>query len=77
MREKDFELLAEYLADCVKSNKTVKNEVIKLRQKFLVMQYCLPVEKSLPLTAKVLSSILPGDSYLNKFADNLRAFANR
>jgi glycine/serine hydroxymethyltransferase len=77
MREKDFELLAEYLADCVKSNKTVKNEVTKLRQKFLVMQYCLPVDKSLPLAAKVLSSILPGDSYLNKFADNLRACANR
>jgi len=77
MREKDFELLAEYLADCVKSNKNVKNEVTKLRQKFLVMQYCLPVEKSLPLAAKVLSSILPGDSYLNKFADNLRACANR
>ena len=77
MKEKDFELLAEYLADCLKSNKPVKNEVTKLRQKFLVMQYCLPVEKSLPLAAKVLSSILPGDSYLNKFADNLRSCASR
>jgi glycine/serine hydroxymethyltransferase len=77
MKEKDFELLAEYLADCLKSNKPVKNEVTKLRKKFLVMHYCLPVEKSLPLAAKVLSSILPGDSYLNQFADNLRSCASR
>jgi len=77
MKEKDFELLAEYLADCVKSNKNVKNEVEKLRQKFLAMQYCLPMDKSLPLAAKVLASILPGDSYLSKFADNLRSFVSK
>jgi len=77
MKEKDFELLADYLADCVKSNKNVKSEVAKLRNKFLTMQYCLPVEKSLPLAAKVLSSILPGDAYLNKFADNLRSCSSK
>jgi glycine/serine hydroxymethyltransferase len=77
MKEKDFEQLAEYMADCIKSNKNVKDEIRKLRQKYLTMQYCLPVDKSLPLAAKVLSSILPGDSYLNKFADNLRSAANR
>lgn len=77
MKEKDFELLAEYLADCVKSNKNVKNEVTKLRHNFLEMKYCLPVDKSLPLAAKTLSSLLPGDAYLNEFADNLRSCSSR
>jgi glycine/serine hydroxymethyltransferase len=77
MKEKDFAQLAEYLADCVKLNKPVRNEVRKLREKFLVMHYCLPPEQCIPLAAKVLTSILPGDSYLNKFADNLRAIANK
>jgi glycine/serine hydroxymethyltransferase len=75
MKEKDFEELAGYLSDCIKSNKTVKAEVKKLRERFLEMHYCLPAEKSIPLAARVLSSIFPGDSYLNKFADNLRALS--
>jgi glycine/serine hydroxymethyltransferase len=75
MKENDFDQLAEYLAACVKTNKNVREEVRKLRQKFLTMQYCLPAEEALPLAARVLSSILPGDSYLNKFADNLRESA--
>ena len=77
MKEADFEQLAEYLADCVKSNKPVKSEVKALRQKFLSMQFCLPVDQTIPLAAKVVSSILPSDSYLNRFADNLMALASR
>jgi len=75
MKEADFEQLAEYLSECVISNKPVKNEVKKLRQGFLTMQYCLPAEQSLSLAAKVLSSILPGDSHLAKFADNLKSYS--
>jgi glycine/serine hydroxymethyltransferase len=75
MREKDFEQLAGYFADCVKSNKPVKAEVIKFRQKFLNMQYCLPADKSVDLAAKVLASVLPGDAYVGKFADNLKKLA--
>jgi glycine/serine hydroxymethyltransferase len=71
MKEADFSQLAEYLADCVKLNKPVKNEVRKLREKFITMGYCLPPEKCIPLATKVLTSILPGGSYLNKFVDNL------
>jgi glycine/serine hydroxymethyltransferase len=77
MKEADFQQLAAFLADCVKSNKNVKNEVKKLREKFLVMQYCLPLDKSISLAAHVLSSILPGDPYLNKFADNLKSYSNK
>jgi glycine/serine hydroxymethyltransferase len=77
MKEADFEKLADFIADCIKSNKTVKSDVSKLRSRFLDMQYCLPPEKSLALAAKVLSSILPGDGYLSKFADNLKALATK
>jgi glycine/serine hydroxymethyltransferase len=75
MKEADFEQLAEYLSECVKSNRPVKDEVKKLRQGFLTMQYCLPAEQSLSLAAKVLSSILPADPYIAKFADTLKSFS--
>ena len=77
MKEPDFEKLADYVADCVKSAKNVKNEVKNLRSRFLTMQYCLPVDKSLSAAAQILSTILPGDSYLSTFADNLRAFSKK
>ncbi|MGA2367577.1 MAG: hypothetical protein ABSF74_03255 [Dehalococcoidia bacterium] len=77
MKEADFRQLAVFLADCVKSNKNVKNEVKKFREKFLVMHYCLPLDKSISLAAYVLSSILPGDPYLNKFADNLKSYSKK
>lgn len=74
MKEQDFEQLAGYMTDCIKSNKKVKDEINKLRQKFLIMDYCLPPDKTIPLAARLLSSILPGNDYLDKFSDNLRAF---
>jgi len=73
MKEADFAPLAGYIADCVKSNKPVKAEVKKFREKFLSMQYCLPPEKVFPLATAVLASILPGDWYTGKFAENLAA----
>jgi glycine/serine hydroxymethyltransferase len=75
MKEADFEKLAELVADCIISNKPVKDNVKKLRANFLEMHYCLPPEKSIGLAARVLSSILPGDPYLNKFADNLKSLS--
>jgi len=75
MQESDFEQLAEYITDIIKSNKQAKHEIRKLREKFLTMHYCLPPEKSISLAAKVLASILPGGAYLTKFADNLRSYA--
>jgi len=71
MKETDFEQLASYIADCIKDNVQVKAEVKKFREKFLAMQFCLPPEKTVPLAAKVLSSISPGSSYLKLFAENL------
>jgi hypothetical protein len=77
MKESDFQQLAVFLADCIKANKNVRNEVKKFREKFLVMHYCLPLDKSISLAAHVLSSILPGDPYLNKFADNLKSYSQK
>ena len=77
MKEADFEKLAELVADCIISNKPVKDNVKKLRGNFLAMHYCLPPEKSIGLAARVLSSILPGDAYLNKFADNLKSLSGK
>jgi hypothetical protein len=62
------------VSGCVKSNRPVKDEVKKLRQGFLTMQYCLPAEQSLSLAARVLSSILPADPYISKFTENLKSF---
>jgi glycine/serine hydroxymethyltransferase len=73
MKEADFEQLAQYLSECVISNTPVKDKVTDLRRRFLTMQYCLPEKQSLSLAARVLSSILPADGYLNKFADNLKS----
>ncbi len=75
MKEADFEQLAEYLSECVISNKAVKDKVKQLRQRFLMMHYCLPEKESLSLAASVLASILPADGYLNKFADNLKSLS--
>ncbi len=77
VKEADFQQLAAFMADCIKSNKNIKNEVKKFREKFLVMQYCLALDKSISLAARVLSSILPGDPYLNKFADNLKSYSKK
>ncbi len=74
MKEKDFEELAELIADCVRKNINVKVKVIEFRRKFLKMQYCLNPEKAIPLAVKVLSSIFPESSYLKKFSENLLLF---
>jgi glycine/serine hydroxymethyltransferase len=71
MKEKDFVQLAEYVADCLKLNKNVRDEVKQFRSKFLSMEYCLPPEKTLSHAAKMLASLLPGNQYLQRFADNL------
>lgn len=77
MKEADFEQLAEYFADCIKSNKPVKQEVANFRQKFLDMQYCLPVDKALEMAAGVMASILPGNSYTGQFADILAKLSRK
>ncbi|MCX5801621.1 MAG: hypothetical protein NTX17_09575 [Candidatus Eisenbacteria bacterium] len=75
MRETDFEVLAGLVADVVIRNKDVGRVVEKERSKFLEMQYCLPVEETVPLAARVLASLLRESDYARAFADNLAGAA--
>ena len=56
MKEKDFEELAGYMAECIQKKRKVVEQVKVFRQRFQTMQYCLPVEKAAPLAARVLAS---------------------
>ena len=56
MKEKDFEELAGYMAECIQKKRKVAEQVKVFRQRFQTMQYCLPIEKAAPLAAKVLAS---------------------
>jgi glycine/serine hydroxymethyltransferase len=75
MKESDFEVLAELVADCIINNKKVKEKVKDLRQRFLEMHYCLPFDQAAPFAAKILGSIFPKKEFFAEFADNLQEIA--
>jgi len=54
MKEVDFEMLADFIADVIIRNKDVKGEVAKKRSDFLEMKYCLPKEEAVPLGSNLL-----------------------
>ena len=57
MKEKDFDVLAGYIADAVIRNKPVKDEIRKYREGFLEMLYCLPVKDALPVAVRIFASV--------------------
>jgi len=57
MKEKDFDVLAGYIADVIIRSKPVKDEVREFREGFLEMLYCLPAKDALPAAVKVLASV--------------------
>jgi hypothetical protein len=71
MKEKDFDVLAGYLAEVVIGNQNVKEEVKSFRRNFLDMKYCLPAEKAIPLAARIWASIFPGRDFNGRFIDSL------
>lgn len=71
MVEKDFDVVAGYLADVVVRNKNVKEEVAKYRRGFLDMKYCLPAEEAAPLAARILKSVFPRPGLVDRLAENL------
>ena len=75
MKERDFELLANYIGDVIAYGGNVKQEIINLRSRFLVMQYCMPSEKAAPLAAQILASAMPNADYAKKFAHSLMELA--
>ncbi len=69
--ERDFEMLAGFIAAVVVKNKDVGEHVARERRRFTDMQYCLPPEEALPIAAQLLASILPSSDYAKSFADGL------
>ena len=57
MKEKDFDVLAGYIADVIIRSKPVKEEVREFREGFLEMLYCLPAKDALPAAVKVFASV--------------------
>jgi glycine/serine hydroxymethyltransferase len=56
MKEKDFEELAGYMAECIQKKRKVGDQIKLFRQRFQTMEYCIPADKAAPLAAKVLAS---------------------
>jgi glycine/serine hydroxymethyltransferase len=71
MEEKDFDTLAGFIADVVKKDARIKEEVKKYRQNFLEMRYCLPAEKAISCASRILISIFPSSHFVEKFLGNL------
>jgi glycine/serine hydroxymethyltransferase len=71
MTEKEFDVLAGYLADVVVRNKSVKDEIRRLRRGFLEMKFCLSSEEAVPLAARILESVFPRPGFIASLAEQL------
>jgi glycine/serine hydroxymethyltransferase len=71
MKEKDFDGLAEFIADVVVKGLNVKDKVKDYRQRFLEMKYCLSPDQAVPVAAKILSSISPNPRFVDLFLKSL------
>jgi glycine/serine hydroxymethyltransferase len=71
MIEKDFGVLAGYVAEVIVRNKSVKDEVRRLRRDFLEMKFCLSAEKAIPLAARILESVFPRPGFIAGLAEEL------
>ena len=56
MKEGDFETLAGLIAEVIKSDKNVREEVVQLRQKFLELNYCFDDERLEPFQTRLLAT---------------------
>ena len=71
MKEGDFGTLAQYVADVIIKNTQVRDEVTKLRQKFLHMHYCLEPEPAARIVAQIFASIFPDKEFFASIVRNL------
>jgi glycine/serine hydroxymethyltransferase len=71
MVEKDFDMLAGYMADVVVRDKTVRDEVRELRHSFLEMKFCLPTQVAVPLAARILRSVFPRPGLIEGLAEEM------
>lgn len=71
MEETDFDTLSGFIADILLKGLHPKEEVKVFRQNFLNMKYCLSVEESVPLMARVLKSAFPYPGFVDMLLENL------
>lgn len=74
MKGSDFDVLAGLIAEVLKGNKNVKQEVKKARQNFLNMKYCLSAEQAVPLAARIFRSIFNYPGFAERFMENFEKF---
>ncbi len=73
MTEKDFEVLAGFVADVILNGRTVKEEVTAFRQNFLEMKFCLPAKEAIPVAAEIFRSIFPYPGFSDVFIESFEA----
>ncbi len=71
LKEKDFEILAGLIAEVIRKNKPVRDEVKRYRQNFLEMQYCLPEKEAVELASNLFLSLFPARGVGQKLVENL------
>jgi glycine/serine hydroxymethyltransferase len=71
MAEKDFDVLAGFVADAILNGRNVKEEVIAFRQNFLEMKFCLSAQESIPVAADIFRSIFPYPGFSELFIKSL------
>jgi glycine/serine hydroxymethyltransferase len=77
MVESDFEAVAEFIADVVIRNKTVKDEVAAYRKQFLTQSFCVPYDQAASFGARLLSTVFPSSDFAKLFADQLQTFGQK
>jgi glycine/serine hydroxymethyltransferase len=71
MKEEDFRILADYVADVAIKNAEVREKITEFRQRFLQMQYCLEPGQSVRIIARIFSSIFPNKEFFESLVANL------
>jgi glycine/serine hydroxymethyltransferase len=72
MKEEDFDELSGLIADVVIKNQRVKEEVKKLRERFLHMKFCLSPEEAIPIASGIIKSIFPYPDFIQMFLESLQ-----
>ncbi len=57
MKEKDFQNLALLMADLIKKNMTIKDEIVQLREQFVDMQFCFSEAEVQDLVPSLLDAL--------------------
>lgn len=72
MEENDFDILSGFIAEVLKNNKDVREDVKNFRQNFLEMKYCLSANEAIPIAAEILKSICPYADFADLLCENLQ-----